>query len=206
MLTHLLFSEALLIHLVGQAHLIMLVLVVGGIGVPPPIRIDSAAQVGVSVTPTAAVSITITSKSRTVGADSQTDAGTIESSGMQGARGYRYAVRSSAGVRTRGEARCRASARKGVAAETAVPGDTMSSSGSMATAALRFDLQGRRKNQESRNTHQAPHTLIICLICLFRVNGFSNRGLGRSSASCPSSRMVFLQLSLAGSSLPGVWR
>ena len=40
----------------------------------------------------------------------------------------------------------------------------MSTGGPMATAALGLELQGRGKNQESRNAHQAPHTLIICLI------------------------------------------
>ncbi len=88
LLAHLLFREALLVHLIGQADLILLILIVGGTGVPPPVGIDSAAQVRISITPTAAVSIpvTIAPKSR-IGAESQTDAGTIEGSGIPSASG-----------------------------------------------------------------------------------------------------------------------
>ena len=79
---HLLFIEALRVHLVRQADLVLLVLVIRGIRTPPPVGIDSAAKVRIPVTPAAAVSVAIISQ--TVGAESQTGR-VIEVSGGQAA-------------------------------------------------------------------------------------------------------------------------
>jgi len=46
LLAHSLLIEALGVHLIGKASLILLVLIVGGTGIPPPVGIDSAAEYG----------------------------------------------------------------------------------------------------------------------------------------------------------------
>src|SRR5258706_5990065 len=52
LLAHPLFVQALRVHLVRQTNLAFPVLVVGRTGIPPPVRIDSAAEIRVRVAPT----------------------------------------------------------------------------------------------------------------------------------------------------------
>ena len=73
LLAHALFVKALLVHLVSQPSLVLLILIVGA-GIPPPVRINSAAEVRVSVAQPAAVSEAAISK----GADAHAYTGTIE--------------------------------------------------------------------------------------------------------------------------------
>lgn len=68
LLAHPLLIEVLLVHLVGQAYLILLILIVRGAGIPPPIRIERAVAPRISVA-AAAVSVAIISEP--VSADSQ---------------------------------------------------------------------------------------------------------------------------------------
>jgi len=63
---HSLLVEALLIHLVGEADLVLLILIVGRIGIPPPVGIDSTIEV--RITEATAESETIMSE--VAGADS----------------------------------------------------------------------------------------------------------------------------------------
>jgi hypothetical protein len=67
--------EALGVHLVGEADLVLLVLIIGRIGIPPPVRI-------ISVTPSTAESEAVISEFS--GADSQI-ARTIKVPGIQAA-------------------------------------------------------------------------------------------------------------------------
>lgn len=71
LLAHSLFVQALLVHFIRQPRLLFLILIVGRT-IPPPVGIDSATEVGITVTPapTAAVSVAIISE--TVAAESAT--------------------------------------------------------------------------------------------------------------------------------------
>lgn len=84
LLAHSLFVQALLVHLIRQTSLFILILIVGRT-IPPPVGIDSAAEVGITVAPTAAVAVTIVSEA--VAAESKTveavEAAGAESTGSE---------------------------------------------------------------------------------------------------------------------------
>lgn len=70
LLAHPLFFQALRVHLIGQAGFVLLTRVVRRTRIRPPVWVDSAAEVRISIAPATAVNVAIAPK--TVGSQSET--------------------------------------------------------------------------------------------------------------------------------------